>query len=54
MPIKKEKKIKKVQEVVASGTESQQCVLVGTYKKEMNQLRWIGKRHLYNYPLSEE
>lgn len=30
------------------------CVLVGTYKKEPDQLKWIGKRHLYNYPLSEE
>ena len=30
------------------------CVLVGTYKKEPDQLKWIGKHHLYNYPLSEE
>ena len=29
-------------------------MLVGTYKKEPNQLKWIGKRHLYNYPLSAE
>ena len=29
-------------------------VLVGTYKRKLNQLKWIGKRHLYNYPLSEE
>ena len=27
-------------------------VLVGTYKEK--QLAWIRKRHLYNYPLSEE
>ena len=33
---------------------AQRCVLVATYKKEPNQLKWIGKRHLYNYPLSKE
>ena len=53
MPVKK-KKIRKVHETVDFGTESQWCVLVGTYKKEQNQLKWIGKRHLYNYPLSAE
>ena len=43
-----------VPQIVASGSESQQFVLVGTYKKEPDQLKWIGKRHLYNYPLSAE
>lgn len=33
---------------------AQRCVLVATYKKESDQLKWIGKRHLYNYPLSAE
>ena len=33
---------------------AQRCVLVATYKKEPDQLKWIGKRHLYNYPLSKE
>ena len=45
---------KNVQQIVASGSESQRCVLVGSYKKELDQLKWIGKRHLYNYPLSAE
>ena len=44
----------KVQEVAASGSKAQRCVLVGTYKREPDQLKWIGKRHLYNYPLSAE
>ena len=48
------KKAKNVQQIVASGSEAQPFVLVGTYKKEPDQLRWIGKRHLYNYPLSAE
>jgi len=51
---RKKQKSETVQAVVISGTELQRCVLVGTYKKELNQLKWIGKRHLYNYPLSEE
>ena len=50
----KKQKVKKIQEIVPSGSKAQRCVLVGTYKKEQNQLKWIGKRHLYNYPLSEE
>ena len=29
-------------------------VLVGTYRKQPGQLKWVGKRHLYNYPLSVE
>ena len=33
---------------------AKRIVLVGTYKRKLNQLKWIGKRHLYNYPLSEE
>ena len=54
MSAKKQQKVKKVQKIVPSGSKSQRCVLVGTYKKEQNQLKWIGKRHLYNYPLAEE
>ena len=54
MAKRKRQKTKNVQEIVASGSESQQFVLVGTYKKEPDQLKWIGKRHLYNYPLSVE
>ena len=35
--------------------EAVKCfILVGTYKRELDQLTWIGKRHLYNYPLSAE
>ena len=30
------------------------CVLVGAYRKQPDQLKWVGKRHLYNYPLSVE
>ena len=33
---------------------AKRIVLVGTYKHEPDQLKWIGKRHLYNYPLSAE
>ena len=40
--------------IEVSALKPQRCVLVGTYKKEPNQLKWIGKRHLYNYPLSAE
>ena len=54
MSAKKKQKVKKVQKIVPMGSKSQRCVLVGTYKKEPNQLAWIGKRHLYNYPLSGE
>ena len=54
MSAKKQQKVKKVQKIVPTGSKSQRCVLVGTYKKEQNQLEWIGKRHLYNYPLSAE
>ena len=54
MSVKKKQKVKKVQKIVPSGSKAQRCVLVGTYKKEQNQLKWIGKRHLYNYPLSAE
>ena len=50
----RKKKFKNVEQIVASGSESQRFVLVGTYKKEPDQLKWIGKRHLYNYPLSAE
>ena len=51
MPGKKQK-VKKVRSAVE--TKAQRCVLVATYKKEPDQLKWIGKRHLYNYPLSKE
>lgn len=54
MSEKKRQTTKNVKQIVTSVTESHRCVLVGTYKKELNQLKWIGKRHLYNYPLSEE
>lgn len=54
MSVEKRQKIKDVQQIVASDSESQRFVLVGTYKKEPDQLKWIGKRHLYNYPLSAE
>ena len=54
MSAKKKQKVKKVQKIVPAGSRAQRCVLVGTYKKEQNQLKWIGKRHLYNYPLSTE
>lgn len=43
-----------IQQIVAPGAKAQRCVLVGTYKREPDQLKWIGKRHLYNYPLSAE
>lgn len=48
----KKQKAKDVQDAVE--TMSQRCVLVATYKKKPNQLKWIGKSHLYNYPLSKE
>ena len=51
---KRQNKTKSVQEIVASGAKAQRCVLVGTYKRQTDQLKWIGKRHLYNYPLSAE
>ena len=54
MSVEKRQKIKDVQQIVASDSESQRFVLVGTYKKEPDQLKWIGRRHLYNYPLSAE
>ena len=54
MSAKKKQKVKKIQKIVPTGSKVQRCVLVGTYKKEQNQLKWIGKRHLYNYPLSAE
>lgn len=48
------KTVKKVYEIVASESKSQRGVLVATYKKNPDQLKWIGKQHLYNYPLSAE
>lgn len=50
----KNQKAKNIQQIVASEAKAQRCVLVGTYKHEPDQLKWIGKRHLYNYPLSAE
>ena len=52
MAKRKQQKTKHVHEIVASGSKTQRCVLVGTYKKQPDQLSWIRKRHLYNYPLS--
>ena len=54
MSVKKKEKVQNVQQIVASESKSQRCVLVATYKKNPDQLKWIGKRHLYNYPLSAE
>jgi len=54
MATKSNRSTKKVQEIVVSGAKAQRCVLVGTYKRKPNQLKWIGRRHLYNYPLSAE
>ena len=34
--------------------QPKRVVIVGTYKREPDQLKWIGKRHVYNYPLSKE
>ena len=51
---KKKIKVETIEEIVASGTKSQRFVLVGTYKKKPDQLAWIRKRHVYNYPLSAE
>lgn len=45
---------KKAARIATQDAKPQMCVLVGTYKKEPDQLKWIGKRHLYNYPLSAE
>lgn len=49
MLAKKAKKTKKV-----TMPKAQRCVLVATYKKSPDQLKWIGKRHVYNYPLSKD
>ena len=54
MAKRKQQKTKNIQEIVALGSKSQRCVLVGTYKKETDQLSWIRKCHVYNYPLSAE
>ena len=43
MATTKEKTAKKVSEIVSSVTKSQRLVLVGTYKREPDQLKWIGK-----------
>lgn len=45
---------KTVQDVLADSKKSQRYILVATYKKEPDQLKWINSQHLYNYPLSEE
>jgi len=54
MVIKRKLQGNKIARIATQDAESQMFVLVGTYKKEQNQLKWIGKRHLYNYPLSDE
>ena len=54
MATERKKKGKRDQEAAASGTDSRRRVLVGTYRREPDQLRWIGRRHLYNYPISKE
>ncbi len=51
---RKSEKTKGVQEVVASATKAQQCVLIGTYKKQPRQLPWIARHRIYNYPLPED
>lgn len=48
----KKQKAKTVRNAVEP--KSQRCVLVATYKKSPDQLKWIGKRHVYNYPLSKD
>lgn len=50
----KRSRIKNVQNITVSGSEVQRLILVGTYKNALNQLKWVTKRHLYNYPLSTE
>lgn len=54
MKAKKKQEVEKMPKVMASTKQSQRCVLVGTYKKQPDQLKWVGKRHVYNYPLSAE
>lgn len=54
MATKKKQKAQKVQKLLAEESNGKPVVLVGTYKKEPDQLKWISKRHLYNYPLSAE
>ena len=44
------KRVTKAAESKAAG----RVVLVGTYRKQPEQLPWIARHHLYNYPLSEE
>jgi len=48
MSSKKTQKGKSAKKALAAESGSKRCVLVATYKKESNQLKWIGKRHLYN------
>ena len=38
----------------AKGEAAKRIVLVGTYRKQSQQLPWIVRHHLYNYPLSKE
>ena len=38
----------------AKGEATKRIVLVGTYRKQSQQLPWIARHHLYNYPLSKE
>lgn len=54
MATKKKQKDREAQEIASQWTDSRQRVLVGTYRREPDQLKWIGRRHLYNYPISKE
>ncbi len=54
MTINNNKTETNIQDVVSSCTNSQRCVLVATYKKVPDQLKWINSKHVYNYPLSKE
>lgn len=38
----------------ASNFKSEKIILIATYKQDVNQLEWIEKNHLYNYPLSKD
>ncbi len=40
--------------IVISAQKLHRGVLVGTYKKDQDQLKWLENNHLYNYPLAEE
>lgn len=54
MPVRTMEKQKSPEIRVSKNPGCSRYVLVGTYKKDLDQLKWIGKHHLYNYPLSAE